>query len=44
MFPRRDGVLLGGTHEHDVWTLDVNQEAKKNIFAEHQKFFLGMKA
>jgi glycine/D-amino acid oxidase-like deaminating enzyme len=44
MFPRRDGVLLGGTHEHDVWTLDVNQEAKKNILAEHQKFFSGMKA
>jgi len=43
MFPRRDGILLGGTHEHDVWTLDPNLEAKQRIISEHQKFFSGMK-
>lgn len=43
MFPRHDGVLLGGTHEHDVWTLDPNLEAKQRVLSEHQKFFSGMK-
>jgi len=43
MFPRHDGVVLGGTHEHDVWTLDPNPEAKQRVMAEHQKFFSGMK-
>jgi glycine/D-amino acid oxidase-like deaminating enzyme len=44
MFPRHDGILLGGTHERDVWTLDPNAEAKQRVLAEHQKFFSGMKA
>src|SRR5437763_1308830 len=44
MFPRRDGVLLGGTHERDVWTLDPNPDAKQRVLAEHQQFFSGMKA
>jgi len=43
MFPRHDGVVLGGTHEHDVWTLDPNPEAKQRVMAEHQKFFSGMR-
>ena len=43
MFPRHDGILLGGTHERDVWTLEPNLEAKQRILAEHQKFFSGMK-
>ncbi|HEX8144148.1 MAG TPA: FAD-dependent oxidoreductase [Pyrinomonadaceae bacterium] len=24
MFPRRDGIILGGTFEHDRWSLDVD--------------------
>ncbi len=43
MFPRHDGILLGGTHERDVWTLDPNLEAKLRVLAEHEKFFSGMK-
>jgi glycine/D-amino acid oxidase-like deaminating enzyme len=43
MFPRRDGILLGGTFEHDVWSLDVNQEAFKRIMAGHRALFAGMR-
>jgi D-amino-acid oxidase len=42
MFPRRDGILLGGTHERDVWTLEPNLEAKQRVLAEHQRFFSEM--
>jgi D-amino-acid oxidase len=43
MFPRRDGILLGGTHEHGVWTLDPNQEAKARLMNGHAKLFARMR-
>jgi glycine/D-amino acid oxidase-like deaminating enzyme len=43
MFPRTDGILLGGTHEVGVWTLEPNLEAKQRIVAEQAKLFAGMK-
>jgi D-amino-acid oxidase len=43
MFPRRDGILLGGTFEHDVWSLDVNEEARQRIVAGHRALFDGMR-
>lgn len=42
MFPRADGVLLGGTHERGEWSLDVNEEAKARILAGHRAFFGAM--
>ena len=39
MFPRRDGILLGGTTERDVWTLEVNEEAKARVMEGHKRFF-----
>jgi glycine/D-amino acid oxidase-like deaminating enzyme len=39
MFPRRDGILLGGTHERGVWTLEPNAEAGARVFAGHVRFF-----
>jgi D-amino-acid oxidase len=39
MFPRTDGILLGGTHEQGVWTLDPNLEKKQEIMAGHKTFF-----
>ena len=39
MFPRSDGILLGGTHERGVWSLEPNLEAKQRILQAHQKFF-----
>ena len=43
MFPRRDGILLGGTHERGVETLEVNEEARQGIVAGHRAFFAGMR-
>ena len=43
MFPRRDGILLGGTHERGVETLDVNEEARQDIVAGHRTLFAAMR-
>ena len=37
--PRRDGIVLGGTSERDVWTLDINEDEKKRVVEGHQKLF-----
>jgi glycine/D-amino acid oxidase-like deaminating enzyme len=42
MFPRRDGIMLGGTFERGVETLEVNSEAEKRILAGHKRIFSGM--
>jgi glycine/D-amino acid oxidase-like deaminating enzyme len=41
MFPRRDGILLGGTTEREVWDLEVNEEAKAAVVEGHARFFAG---
>lgn len=43
MFPRHDGIMLGGTFEHGVETMEVNKEAEARILAGHQRIFGGMK-
>ncbi|HZP22121.1 MAG TPA: FAD-dependent oxidoreductase [Terriglobales bacterium] len=43
MFPRTDGILLGGTHERGVWSLEPNLEAKQRILAEHARIFQQMR-
>ncbi len=43
MFPRTDGILLGGTHEPGVWSLEPNLEARQRIVAGHQRFFSEMR-
>ena len=43
MFPRSDGIVLGGTHEQGVWSLEPNLEAKQRLLAEHQKLFDDMR-
>ena len=43
MFSRRDGVLLGGTHDEGVWSLDVDTKVRDQILAGHAKFFRDMK-
>ena len=43
MFPRRDGVLLGGTFERGEWSLEVNQPEMRRIVEGHIAFFNGMK-
>jgi D-amino-acid oxidase len=36
MFPRRDGILLGGTHEPGVESLEPNPAAERRILEGHQ--------
>ncbi len=43
MFPRSDGILLGGTHDVGVWSLDPDLQAKQRIIAGHAKIFQEMK-
>ena len=44
MFSRQDGILLGGTHDEGDWTLQVNNQVRDQIVAEHKEFFDSMKA
>jgi glycine/D-amino acid oxidase-like deaminating enzyme len=35
MFPRNDGIILGGTWDHDDWSLTPNPEQATNILNAH---------
>jgi D-amino-acid oxidase len=39
MMPRADGVVLGGTRERDVWTLEPNEDELKRVVEGHRQFF-----
>ena len=39
MFPRHDGIVLGGTFERGVSTLEPDRAAEDRILAGHAKFF-----
>jgi D-amino-acid oxidase len=39
MFPRSDGILLGGTHERGEWSLEPNLQRKQELLAAHRAFF-----
>jgi D-amino-acid oxidase len=43
MFPRSDGILLGGTHERGVWSLGPDLQAKQRILSEHARIFQSMR-
>lgn len=43
MMPRSDGIILGGTSERDVWTMDVNEDERKRIVEGHIELFGSMK-
>ena len=36
MFPRPDGIVLGGTFEHDEWEATPEPETIARILASHQ--------
>lgn len=42
MMPRADGIILGGTRERDVWTLDPNPDELKRVVEGHREFFTAM--
>jgi D-amino-acid oxidase len=43
MMPRRDGIILGGTSERDVWTMEINEEERKRVVDGHVALFQSMK-
>ena len=43
MMPRSDGIVLGGTSQRDVWTMDVDEVERKRIVDSHIQVFSAMK-
>jgi len=43
MFPRRDGVLLGGSHERGIWNTEVDPATTERILRENGDLFRGMR-
>ncbi len=44
MFPRSDGIFLGGTFDRDDWSLEVNPEHSKYILETHESMMKQLKA
>jgi glycine/D-amino acid oxidase-like deaminating enzyme len=42
MFPRSDGILLGGTFQRNEWSLTPNPVATRRIVDGHRTFFAAM--
>jgi D-amino-acid oxidase len=43
MMSRRDGIILGGTSQRDVWTLEPDEAERKRIVDSHMQVFGSMK-
>jgi D-amino-acid oxidase len=43
MFPRSDGILLGGTHQPGEWSLEPDLAAKQRMLALHKQIFDSMR-
>jgi D-amino-acid oxidase len=43
MMPRRDGIILGGTSERDVWAMEVNEAERKRVIEGHMQLFAAMR-
>ena len=43
MFPRTDGVVLGGTWDHDDWSLTPNPEQATSILESHTEIMKGLR-
>jgi D-amino-acid oxidase len=44
MFPRHDGILLGGSHERGSWSLDPDPATTSRILRENGELFRTMRA
>ena len=44
MFPRRDGIVLGGTWDHDDWSLTPNPDQATEILDGHIEIMKGLKS
>jgi len=43
MFPRRDGIILGGTWDHDDWNLEPDPRTTTAILEAHAEIMKGAK-
>ena len=43
MFPRRDAVILGGSHEHGVWSSGPDETQAARILEGHKQIAAGMR-
>ena len=43
MQPRSDGIVLGGTSERGVWSLEPNEEARRRVVEGHIELFNAMR-
>lgn len=43
MFPRRDGIILGGTWDHDDWNLSPNPDQASWILETHAEIMKGLR-
>jgi len=44
MFPRRDGIILGGTFDHDDWSLAPRADQAAGILETHADIMRGLKS
>ena len=44
MMARKDGIVLGGTSQRDVWTLEPDEDERKRVVESHIAVFAAMKA
>jgi D-amino-acid oxidase len=44
MMPRRDGIVLGGTSERDIWTTEINEAERRRVVDGHKTLFEGMRS
>jgi D-amino-acid oxidase len=43
MMPRSDGIILGGTSQRDLWTMEPDEEERKRVVNDHIELFGAMK-
>jgi len=43
MFPRSDGIVLGGTFQHGNWNLEPDEATVRRIVTDHAAFFASMR-
>jgi D-amino-acid oxidase len=43
MFPRREWIILGGTFDHDEWSLEPSPEQTTQILEAHVEIMKGLK-
>ena len=43
MFPRPDGIVIGGSYERNIWEAEPQPERIARIVASHQQLFAGFR-